>query len=161
MYTRALARACRFTATELGDTVLCISERWSNVKLSISKRKYLYEQVLQILVIEELRVFFRQKSVGWSRAALGLCIGGLGSPYGVGLGPVVGPLWAVLGRSWDLLSGFGSLLGPLLTVLGYVLQNKVARIQAGSLQAHLGLKVAQTQAAGRPVYREAIVSIIV
>ena len=61
---------------------------------------------------------------GWSWAALGAYVCGLGSLWGAsagGLGSLLGPLWAVLdsswglcGRSWVALGASAGDLGPLL-----------------------------------------------
>ena len=47
---------------------------------------------------------------GWSWDGLRASVGGLK--------PLLGPLLAVLGRSWASAGGPGSLLGPLLAVMG-------------------------------------------
>ena len=47
---------------------------------------------------------------GWSWAVLVASVRGLG--------PLLGPMLAVLGRSWAYVDGLGALLGPMLAVLG-------------------------------------------
>ena len=61
---------------------------------------------------------------GWSWAPPGAYVGGLGLLWVVlgssmgGLGPLLSPLWAILGRSWDLCGRSWPLLGSMLAVLG-------------------------------------------
>ena len=55
---------------------------------------------------------------GWSWAALGSYVAGLGATVG-GLGWLWGPMWAVLGSSHGASVGdLGRLLGPMWAVLG-------------------------------------------